>query len=421
RATARICTLPQTHPLHSIARRAASKCVKSHRSPLHYLFHLTGLRPDFTETITPIRRSRNCIVPHNTHIEGSKEDALRVAQQVNGTAPVRVYVDGSGCKGGIGASAVRYEGTSVIAVCRYYLGSSKRYTVHNGEAVGIIMGMHLLLNFTRQLTGPTIIGCDNQAVIRGLNNQQSHSGHHLLDHIHKLEEQLHAKQDRKQEDGSEIKDLHRWHPNIHLKMRWIPGHFDNRGNKAVDEEAKQAEKGETSQDKGLPARFRSRRVLPTSKSSTKQAFYAKLKVRSQQSFEKSPRYAKMSKIDKTMPSDKYRKLIKTLPRKHASILTQLRAAQGTRTAQAAPTPDQMCGLTHTSQLRDGARNDRALTGHAPLKQHLHRIKCADSPICPSCEMEPETTAHFLIWPPGRCCVPCNHQAPSARKEAPILG
>ncbi|KZP26413.1 hypothetical protein FIBSPDRAFT_732370, partial [Athelia psychrophila] len=178
RATARICTLPQTHPLHSIARRAASKCVKSHRSPLHYLFHLTGLRPDFTETITPIRRSRNCIVPHNTHIEGSKEDALRVAQQVNGTAPVRVYVDGSGCKGGIGASAVRYEGT-----------------IHNGEAVGIIMGMHLLLNFTRQLTGPTIIGCDNQAVIRGLNNQQSHSGHHLLDHIHKLEEQLHAKQD----------------------------------------------------------------------------------------------------------------------------------------------------------------------------------------------------------------------------------
>lgn len=147
-------------------------------------------------------------------------------------------------------------------------------------------------------------------------------------------------------------------------MRWIPGHSGNKGNKAVDEEAKQAAKGETSDDKVLPARYRSRRSLPASKSAVKQAFYAKLKVRGKAAFEKSPRYAKISRIDNSLPSNKYRKLIKTLPRKHASILTQLR------------------------------------TGHAPLKHHLHRIKCADSPICPSCEMEPETTAHFLIFCPA---------------------
>lgn len=67
--------------------------------------------------------------------------------------------------------------------------------MHNGEAVGVIMGLDLLISFTRQLCGPTIIGCDNQAVLRGLTNQKPHSGHYLLDIIHDLEERLHAKQD----------------------------------------------------------------------------------------------------------------------------------------------------------------------------------------------------------------------------------
>lgn len=154
------------------------------------------------------------------------------------------------------------------------------------------------------------------------------------------------------------------HPKIHLKMRWIPGHSGNEGNEAVDEEAKQASQGETSEDKVLPARFRSRRTLPKSKSATKQAFNANLKVRNRTLFEKSPRFGKINRIDATLPSSQYRKMIKSLPRKHASVLTQLR------------------------------------TGHAPLNQHLHRIKCADSPICPSCEMEPETVAHFLIFCPA---------------------
>lgn len=125
RAAARICTLPNMHPLYALARRAASKFVNLHRSPLHFLFHLTGLHPDDTETITPIRRPRSYEVPHTTHIEGSKEDALCVAQQINDTATVRVYVDGSGYKNGIGASAVMYEGARVIVVRRYHLGSSK--------------------------------------------------------------------------------------------------------------------------------------------------------------------------------------------------------------------------------------------------------------------------------------------------------
>ena len=53
RAASRVCALPDTHPLYKVARRAASRSVKHHRSPLHNLLHSSGLTPGAVETITP--------------------------------------------------------------------------------------------------------------------------------------------------------------------------------------------------------------------------------------------------------------------------------------------------------------------------------------------------------------------------------
>jgi len=39
-----------------------------------------------------------------------------------------------------------------------------------------------------------------------------------------------------------------------------------------------------------------------------------------------------------------------------------------------------------------------ITGHSTLKGHLHRIGRMDSNVCPFCEMERETSIHFL----GKC-------------------
>ena len=36
------------------------------------------------------------------------------------------------------------------------------------------------------------------------------------------------------------------------------------------------------------------------------------------------------------------------------------------------------------------------SSHAPLQAYLHRFKLAESPICPSCGIEPETTTHLLM-------------------------
>jgi hypothetical protein len=69
---------------------------------------------------------------------------------------------------------------------------------------------------------------------------------------------------------------------------------------------------------------------------------------------------RMKKTDPTTPSRKYIDLITDLPRKIASILSQLR------------------------------------TGHAPLAKHLHWIGKSDSPICPDCQQSEETIQHFLL-------------------------
>lgn len=57
RAATRVCALPASHPLYKVVRRAASRPVKRHRSPLHNLLYASGLQPNEVETITPSCRS----------------------------------------------------------------------------------------------------------------------------------------------------------------------------------------------------------------------------------------------------------------------------------------------------------------------------------------------------------------------------
>ena len=72
----------------------------------------------------------------------------------------------------------------------------------------------------------------------------------------------------------------------------------------------------------------------------------------------------MKRLLPTAPTKTYLALVKDLPRKHTSILTQLR------------------------------------TAHAPLAKHLHRIGKADSPICPNCRQHDETVLHYLLQCPA---------------------
>jgi len=78
----------------------------------------------------------------------------------------------------------------------------------------------------------------------------------------------------------------------------------------------------------------------------------------------SPRFSLIRTIDKSLPSNKFLKLIDPLDRRQSAILTQL----------------------HTS--------------HAPLNHHLFRIQHSKSPSCPHCQgLTIETVTHYLLQCP----------------------
>ena len=148
-------------------------------------------------------------------------------------------------------------------------------------------------------------------------------------------------------------------------IRWTPGHTGITGNELADAAAKEAAKGDTSPPgpELLPAalRFKDRaRVLPKSKSARKSHFTKCNKQLHRKVFSSSPRARIANKIDPTLPSPHFLKAVAELPKRHASILLQLR------------------------------------TSHVPLNKHLHRISKVDQPFCPHCPRRVETVLHFLL-------------------------
>ena len=168
----------------------------------------------------------------------SKEAVLPLANLSNSTILVWVYSDGLGYEGGIGVAALLYINNCLARVIWLYLGTTKEHTVYEAEGVGLIMGLHLLNGLSRQLTHPTILGTDSQAVIKALQNQLSHSGQYLLDAIHKSAEHLHAKQDgliNSNERRQALADRAQWKGRsrgvIDLQLHWVPGHCNFGPNK----------------------------------------------------------------------------------------------------------------------------------------------------------------------------------------------
>jgi hypothetical protein len=195
RAALRLCSLPLTHLLHPLLHSASHHNLRRHLSPIHHLLCLVNINQNDIETVSLTRRSPGYIPSFKSIIPPSKDDALPLMIFSNATIPVRVYSDGSGFEGGIGASALLYIKDQLVKVLHVHLGSSLEHTVYKAEGIGIVLGLHLLTGLSRCLTHTTILGTDSQAIILALSNQKSHSRQHILDTIHQSAEHLHAKQD----------------------------------------------------------------------------------------------------------------------------------------------------------------------------------------------------------------------------------
>lgn len=355
RATLHMATLHKSHPLQKGINGAFNfhanrnfEGSKHHPSPLHKLFNEFKINPTTTETLEPVRHYPKWVPDIEVRIASKPEEAY--LEDTVADEDLRVYSDGSAIDRGIGGAAVLMEGDRMVDERRFYLGKTEEHTVYEGEIVGMILVVELLRERTRRRGRARLtmaLGVDNQAAIRATGGFQLKPGHYLINMFHDDLRCLLPKNDDQK-----------------LIIRWSAGHIGIPGNKAADEQAKCAARGENSENSKLPTSLHNADntsiLLPRSKSAIKQAFHSIITLKSKSIFQTSPRYARFKEIDPSFPSKHFTILAEKLPRRHASLLIQLR------------------------------------TGHIPLNKHFHHISKAPSPLCPSCREREESVHHYLL-------------------------
>lgn len=345
RAAIRYATLPKNHPLHKRVRRAASRFVKRHRSPLHWLFHKYHIQPEAIETIKATRYPaswRSLIEIIET------KDAVEAIEKEENDTGLKIFTDGSGYEGGIGASMVMFEGGEETEVRRVHIGSDKEHEVYEGEVSGMALVMKTL--YKRPKVTRATVYIDNSASIQATQLRRPAPSHYLVDEVHR--------------GMTEVMKKHR---GAKVRLQWIPVHVGVKGNERADEEAKLAamDPRNTTPQIRLPKLFRSK--LPISATAAKRVQLESIHRRHNAAWRKSRRRLKFKDIDPGTPKDaskRFAKLTDTLPRSVTSLLVQLR------------------------------------TGHTPLQHHLHNIQQSESPACPNCDYPNETPFHYVMHCPA---------------------
>ena len=342
RGLVRVLTLPSTHPLHQIIRKAKRHPPEKHLSPLDQLIRIFKMKTIKIETIELAAHTLTGNILFTTNIAKSREDSI--SSELNDKADYRAYSDGSGQEDDIGASAILYKKGQVrpVASLQAFLGPKSKHNTYEAEVIGAIMALWAIRSKPETIGKTISLYIDNQAVIMALTGQRPSAGQHLIKALRTAANRLPA----------------------NLNIAWISSHSEVKGNEAADKLAKAAAQGRSSRMTDLPHILRS--PLPVSASAVKQDFVSKLKVLWQKVWDDSPRKDRFSRVDADFPFNKFRKSLFKLTRKQASLIMQLR------------------------------------TGHVALNYHLKRIGKVESDKCTKCQLGPnqiqvpETINHFLF-------------------------
>jgi ribonuclease HI len=200
------------------------------------------------------------------------------ADMENDKPDVKVFADGSGMEGKIGAAAVLYRNGRMKTKLQYQLGSQRHHTVYEGEGIGAVLGTKLVSK--EWGVRSAIFYIDNQASITATQLINPTSGHHIFDTFNK-----------------EIEAFKKKHSGIRLEIKWVPGRKGVEGNEQADVQAKKVITEGSSEREKLPRYLK--KQLPYNKSAMKAAHNEKLKRRTQKIWQKSPRYEKMKNTDPT--------------------------------------------------------------------------------------------------------------------------
>lgn len=285
-------------------------------------------------------------------IADSKEASIK--EEAEDNSDIKIFTDGSGYEGGVGAAAVLYRkgAEEPEKVLRFHLGSLKEHTTYEGEAVGSILAAWMLQNQPEVGKSTVTSYTDSQAFIKATGARKAGPGQYLVMEYLRLTEEM--------SDGADAP-----YPTDSAKfaLTWVAAHKGVQGNEKVDEEAKKAAEGDSSPLEDLPPILRRR--LPYSAAAVKQEHVETLKVKWKRAWEDSPRYARFQHVDPNFPFNKYRRISNLLSRSQASLLMQLR------------------------------------TGHVPLNSYLYRITKSNTRRCESCwrrrrQEVPEMVVHYLF-------------------------
>lgn len=215
--------------------------------------------------------------------------------------------------------------------------------------MGALLALWLISTIAKEVIGlvPISLYIDNQSVIKSVRNPRPATGQYLREAFLKL--------------ADEVAD----NPNRPIgtapcfTMKWISAHSEVSKNEAIDEEAKAAAAGKSSEWRQLPNRLR-REALPISKSALQQGMKRAMHESWTAQWRASPRAKILDEFDTEMPCKTFRELTSKLPRYQVSLLTQLR------------------------------------TRHLPLNEYLHVRDLSTTDKCQKCRgNRRETISHFL--------------------------